>query len=178
MNPEGDFNLVVLVDSDDALVRVLGKIEAHQRGILHRALSVSISDSNGRLLLQKRALAKYHSGGLWTNTCCSHPRPGEPVAAAANRRLMEEMGFDCPLTWLFRMQYRAVVSDGLIENEFVHVFGGRFDGVPTPDPGEVENWRWETIETIVDDMAHRPELYSIWFRRYVTEFRDALALVR
>jgi isopentenyl-diphosphate delta-isomerase len=178
MNVASDHELVVLVDSDDALVGVLGKIEAHRRGALHRALSVSISDSSGRLLLQKRALAKYHSGGLWTNTCCGHPRPGEAVAAAANRRLMEEMGFDCPLTLLFRTHYRAAVSNDLVENEFVHVFGGRFDGVPTPDPGEVEDWHWETIETITDDVARRPELYSIWFRRYVTEFRDALAPLR
>ena len=164
----------MLVDSADTRVGVLGKIEAHRRGRLHRAFSVLVSDSAGCLLLQKRAPTKYHSGGLWTNTCCGHPRPGEAVAAAASRRLMEEMGFDCLLTPLFRTSYRAVVSNGLIENELVHVFGGWFDGAPRPDPNEVEDWRCETLAAITADIAHRPECYSVWLLRYITEFSDAL----
>ncbi len=167
--------LVVLVDSADTCVGVLEKMEAHRRGTLHRAFSVSVNDGEGRLLLQKRASGKYHSGGLWTNTCCGHPRPDEPVVAAARRRLMEEMGFDCPLTLIFRTSYRAAVSNNLIENEFVHVFGGRFDGTPRPDPSEVEDWRWETVATITADVTRRPDRYSVWFRRYIAEFRDALA---
>ncbi len=170
-----DHEFVVLVDSTDTCVGVLNKMEAHRRGTLHRAFSVSIRDSEGRLLLQKRALSKYHSGGLWTNTCCGHPRLGEAVSAAASRRLMEEMGFDCPLTPLFRTRYRAAVSNDLVENEFVHVFGGRFDGMPRPSPSEVEDWRWETVATIIADVAYRPECYSVWFRRYIAEFPEALA---
>lgn len=167
--------LVVLVDSDDAEVGVLGKMEAHRRGVLHRALSVLVSDGEGRLLVHKRAATKYHSGGLWTNTCCGHPKPGEEISVAASRRLMEEMGFVCPLTLLFRTSYCAPVSNGLIENEFVHVFGGRFDGIPKPDPNEVEAWRWETLATLTADVGHRPERYTVWFRRYITEFAHALA---
>jgi isopentenyl-diphosphate delta-isomerase len=166
--------LVVLVDNADACVGILGKMEAHQRGALHRAISVSLNDSKGRLLLQKRAFGKYHSGGLWTNTCCGHPRPDEEAADAAHRRLMEEMGLDCALTPIFRTSYRAVVSNNLIENEFVHVFGGRFDGTPRPDPTEVEDWRWETVAAITADVARKPESYSVWFRRYIAEFRGAL----
>lgn len=172
-----DHEFVMVVDSADTRVGVPGKMEAHRHGILHRAFSVSISDSAGRLLLQKRAPTKYHSGGLWTNTCCGHPRPGEAVSAAASRRLMEEMGFNCLLTQLFRTRYRAAVSNDLIENEFVHVFGGRFDGVPKPSPSEVEDWRWENVVTIIADVAHRPERYSVWFRRYIAEFPDALELL-
>ena len=175
MMPSNENELVVIVDSSDTGVGVLGKIEAHRRGTLHRAFSVLVSDSDGRLLLQKRALSKYHSGGLWTNTCCGHPRPGEQVSAAAARRLMEEMGIDCKLTPLFCTSYRAAVSNGLVENEFVHVFGGWFDGVPKPDLCEVEEWRWEGLAAITVDIAQHPECYSVWFRRYVTEFPDAFA---
>jgi len=173
-----DDDLVVLVDDADTALGVLGKMAAHQTGALHRAFSVSVSDSEGRLLLQKRAAGKYHSGGLWTNTCCGHPRPGEEVGAASRRRLMEEMGFDCAVTPLFCTSYRADVSNGLVEHEFVHVFGGRFDGVPTPDPSEVEDWRWESAPAIAADVARRPERYTVWFRRYIIDFGDALRDVR
>jgi isopentenyl-diphosphate Delta-isomerase len=168
-------DLVVLVDDNDVPTgRLEEKLEAHRRGDLHRAFSVLLSDGTGRLLLQRRALAKYHSGGLWTNTCCGHPQPGEAVSAAAERRLMEEMGIACRLTPLFRTHYRAAVSNGLIENEVVHVFGGQFEGVPIPDPSEVEDWRWETLQAIGEDVARRAELYTVWFSKYVTEFTSIL----
>ncbi len=125
---------VILVDANDAATGILGKLEAHRLGLRHRALSVVLRDGAGRLLLQQRAAGKYHSGGLWTNTCCSHPRPGEDIAEAAVRRLDEEMGIVCPLTFRFSTHYRAPVSNGLIEDEIVHVFVGRFDGAPHPDP--------------------------------------------
>jgi isopentenyl-diphosphate delta-isomerase len=173
--PASDHERVVLVDSADTQIGVLDKMEAHRRGTLHRAFSVSVSDGKGRLLLQKRARGKYHSGGLWTNTCCGHPRPREEVLAAARRRLMEEMGFACPLEPLFRTRYCADVSNGLVESELVHVFGGHFDATPRPDPGEVEDWRWESVPAIAADVARHPERYSVWFRRYITEFREALA---
>jgi isopentenyl-diphosphate Delta-isomerase len=171
-----DDDFVVLVDNNDVPTgRLEEKLEAHRQGDLHRAFSVLLSDGTGRLLLQRRALSKYHSGGLWTNTCCGHPRPGEAVSAAAERRLREEMGIACRLKPLFRTHYRAAVSNGLIENEYVHVLGGQFEGVPKPDPREVEDWRFETLEAIYEDVARRPELYSVWCFKYVTEFASALA---
>lgn len=168
---------VILVDETDCDRGSLDKFEAHRRGMLHRALSVIVARSDGRLLLQRRAVGKYHSGGLWTNTCCSHPRPGEAVDVAAGRRLMEEMGFSCPLRPLFTVQYRAAVSNGLVENELVHVFGGRFDGTPQPNPGEVADWRWSSLAEIRSDIAAHPERYSVWFRKYLEEFGREIATI-
>jgi isopentenyl-diphosphate delta-isomerase len=131
---------VIVVDANDSQIGTASKLEAHRSGLRHRAISVIIGDRDGRVLLHRRAAGKYHSGGLWTNTCCSHPRPGEPASDAATRRLVEEMGISCPLTFVFSMNYRAEVSNGLVEDEIVHVFGGRFDGTPIPDPLEVSDW--------------------------------------
>lgn len=172
-----DSDRVILVDESDAELGTLDKLEAHRTGTLHRALSVIVARGNGRLLVHKRAAGKYHSGGLWTNTCCSHPRPGEPVDVAAARRLEEEMGFACPLVPLFTVHYRAEVSNGLIENELVHVFGGRFDGTPHPDPGEVEEWQWRSLDEIREDIAADPDRYSVWFRKYLDEFGREIATI-
>jgi isopentenyl-diphosphate Delta-isomerase len=161
---------VILVDADDRQIGTMGKLEAHQRGLPHRAISVIVRDSQNRLLLQQRAAGKYHSGGLWTNTCCSHPRPGEATVDAARRRLLEEMGINCDLAFLFATHYRADVGNGLIENEIVHVFGGRFDGTPDPDPSEVSHWRWVTSDEMAQDIAARPEIYTAWFRIYCRDF--------
>jgi isopentenyl-diphosphate delta-isomerase len=125
-------------------------------------------------MLQRRAAGKYHSGGLWTNTCCSHPRPDENTADAARRRLEEEMGFTCPLTPLFSTHYRAAVSNDLIEDEVVHVFGGRFDGAPDPDPAEVAEWCWKAPDEIARDISARPDVYTVWFRKYCDQFWHAL----
>lgn len=168
MSTDGD--RVVLVDAADLETGTMDKLAAHRRGLLHRALSVILVDGGGRLLLQKRAAAKYHSGGLWTNTCCSHPRPGEPVDVAARRRLEEEMGIACSLVPLFVTRYRAPVSNGLVENELVHVFGGRFDDAPDPDPAEVEAWRRAGLDELRADVSAAPERYSVWFRKYLDEF--------
>jgi isopentenyl-diphosphate Delta-isomerase len=165
---------VILVDADDRPLGTMGKLEAHRQGVRHRALSVIVRDRDNRLLLQRRAFGKYHSGGLWTNTCCSHPRPGEDTADAAARRLAEEMGFACPLTLLFSTHYRADVSNGLIEDELVHVFGGRFDGTPDPDPAEVAEWCWKGADELARDMDQRPELYTVWFRKYRQQFWQAM----
>lgn len=169
-----DGDLVILVDDDDRATGTLGKLPAHREGRLHRAISVILADGAGRLLLQKRAAAKYHSGGLWTNTCCSHPRPGETADIAAARRLSEEMGIAVTLRPLFTARYRAAVSNGLVENEVVHVFGGRFDGTPSPDPAEVEDWRYAALDAIAADISAEPERYSVWFRKYLAEFRAGL----
>jgi len=165
---------VILVDADDRPLGTIGKLEAHQRGLRHRAISVIVRDRHNRLLLQQRALEKYHSGGLWTNTCCSHPRPGEDTQQAAARRLHQEMGFACRLTHLFTTHYRADVPGGLIEDEVVHVFGGRFDGTPDPDPHEVTAWCWKTANELARDIDRRPELYTIWFREYLRRFWPAM----
>ena len=121
---EGDQELVVLVDDDDRIIGTAPKLDAHQSGALHRAFSIIVWDSAKRLLLQKRQAGKYHSGGLWTNACCGHPRPGEDVADAARRRLGEEMGFSCPLTNIGTIRYRAALDHSLTEHEIVHVFRG------------------------------------------------------
>jgi isopentenyl-diphosphate delta-isomerase len=164
-----DNDAVVLVDADDVAVGTAGKLDAHRRGLKHRAISALVHNRAGELLLQRRSAAKYHSGGLWTNACCSHPLPGEGVAEAARRRLRQEMGVTCPLTPLFRFSYRAQVSDGLIEDEVVHVFGGAHDGPVTPDQAEVDEWKWIGLDDLKADLGARPDRYTVWFRQYVAE---------
>jgi isopentenyl-diphosphate Delta-isomerase len=171
---ENSADEVILVDAEDRPLGTMGKLEAHRQGRRHRAISVIVRDRDNRLLLQQRAAGKYHSGGLWTNTCCSHPRPGEATHDAALRRLAEEMGFTCPLTLLFTTHYRASVSDELIEDEVVHVYGGRFDGAPDPDPHEVAAWRWTTPDELADDIDRHPQHYTVWFREYRRRFWPAM----
>ena len=155
---------VVLVDENDAEVGTLEKQRAHLEGRLHRALSVFVLNARGEMLLQRRAAGKYHSGGLWTNACCSHPRPGEAVGQAARRRLREEMGIDCALTPLFAFTYRADVGDGLVEHEYDHVFAARWDGDPQPSVDEVDGWRWVPVEEIAREVRRSPEAFTPWFR--------------
>lgn len=167
---------VILVDGEDVPIGVREKQDAHVVGLLHRAFSIFVFDSQGRTLLQRRAFSKYHSGGLWSNTCCSHPRPGESTAAAAQRRLFEEMGFNCPLETAFSFVYRADVGGGLIEHEYDHVFIGTFDGVAAPDPGEVEDWRWVHPRQLEREARVRPDRFTFWFHVAWGELR-ARALV-
>src|SRR5688572_19728671 len=148
---------VVLVDENDAEVGTLEKQRAHLEGRLHRALSVFVLNSRGEMLLQRRAWGKYHSGGLWTNTCCSHPRPGEAVEDAARRRLREEMGIDADLTPLFEFTYRADVGLGLVEHEYDHVFAGRYDGEPVPSVDEVDGWRWVPVGEVARQVREDPD---------------------
>ena len=157
MTASTDNDPVILVDAADVQIGTAEKLDAHRRGLKHRAISVLVRNVDGALLLQRRAAGKYHSGGLWANACCSHPLPGENEAVAARRRLGEEMGVDCALMPLFVTQYRAVVSDGLIEDEVVHVFGGTFDGPVKPDPAEASEWKWVTFADLNNDMRARPE---------------------
>lgn|SRR5574341_756339 len=155
---------VILVDQRDNAVGEAEKLDAHRSGALHRAFSVFVLDPEGRVLLQRRAQSKYHSGGLWSNTCCGHPRPGEDTQAAAVRRLEEEMGFRCALTPLGTFVYRAQLGT-LVEHEYDHVFVGRFDGSPTPDPAEVAEWRWVRLDELEAGLAAHPEHYTVWLAR-------------
>lgn len=155
---------VVLVDEDGNEVGVEEKIKAHKEGKLHRAFSIFIFNSRGELLLQKRARDKYHSGGLWSNTCCSHPKPGESLEHAAHRRLREEMGFDCDLKEAFHFIYKANLNNGFTEWELDHVFIGRYDGEVKPNPNEVEDWRWININDLEDDIKRNPNKYTVWFK--------------
>lgn len=157
---------LILVDENDQQTGTAEKLDAHRRGVLHRAFSVMIWDKHGRLLMQKRSIGKYHSGGLWTNTCCGHPRPGEDLAAAAVRRLREEMGFTCPLAHLGHMRYRAELDHGLTEHELVHVFRGRFDGAINANPEECDGYDWQEPAEIAAAVAEKPGRYSAWFRKY------------
>lgn len=164
---------VVLVDEQDRPIGVREKQRAHVDGVLHRAISVFVFDSTGRrMLLQQRALDKYHSGGLWSNTCCSHPAPGESVLDAAHRRLAEELGFDCPLEFAFSFIYRADVGDSLVEHEFDHVFIGRCDVTAMPHPAEIAAVEWIDVADVLRDVAERPARYSPWFRIAIAEMRE------
>ncbi len=165
---------VILVDSNDQQVGVEEKLAAHRRGVLHRAVSVFVFDQNRRLLLQRRAPGKYHSPELWSNTCCGHPRPGETSLAAAERRLREEMGIGCALEPAFSFIYRADLGGGLIEHELDHVFVGRYEGEPMPDPREVGEWRWVDLEEVSTDVVDCPEAYTVWFRLLMREHLQQL----
>jgi len=161
-----DKEQVILVDAEDRELGAMEKLAAHERGgTLHRAFSVFVTDSRGRWLLQRRALGKYHFPGLWTNTCCSHPRPGEDTAAAAHRRLQEEMGFDCPLEERFAFEYRATSeAEGLTEHELDHVFTGRYDGECIPNPDEVAEVRRIDPAVLEAEVRDRPEAFTPWFK--------------
>lgn len=154
-------DMVVLVDENDAEVGTAPKGRVHRTGERHRAVSVFLFDDRGRLLLQQRAAGKYHSPGLWSNTCCGHPRPGERPADAARRRLREEMGIECELAHAGTFEYRARVG-GLIEHEVDHLFTGRFSGTPAPDANEVGGWSWRALDEVVADARDNPSRYSVW----------------
>ncbi|WP_230939415.1 isopentenyl-diphosphate Delta-isomerase [Burkholderia diffusa] len=158
---------LILVDVDDNPVGVSGKMRAHRDGLLHRAFSIFVFNAAGNLLLQRRATGKYHSGGLWTNTCCGHPRPGETLAHATRRRLDEEMGFVCELRQVDTLQYRASLANGLVEHEWVHIHAGRFDGPVMPDPAEAEDWRWIEMPALLRWLDREPRAFTVWFRHMV-----------
>lgn len=165
--PETEAENVVLVDAGDQPIGTAGKMAAHRAGVLHRAFSIIIWNSHGQVLLQKRARVKYHSGGLWTNACCGHPRPGEDVAAAAARRLSEELGFATQLEHFGTLTYRAELDQDLIEHEFVHVFRGTHDGALAPDPAEVEAIDWVTPADLLQRLDLHPEIFTAWFVKYM-----------
>lgn len=160
---------VILVDACDHPIGAAEKRAAHESGLLHRAFSIIVYDRAGRMLLQQRARSKYHSGGLWSNTCCSHPRPGEDTEQAAHRRLIEEMGFDCQLERVHEFVYRVEVDNGLIEHEYDHVFVGRCDASPRHHPDEVEAWCWIDPNDLQREAERRPEHFTYWFKRCLAE---------
>ena len=155
---------VILVDLDDQEIGKMEKMQAHVEAKLHRAFSVFIFNSKGELLLQQRAFTKYHTPGLWTNTCCSHPRHGETTAEAAHRRMVEEMGFDCDFEEVFSFHYKAKFSNELTEHEIDHVFVGFSDQAPVINPEEVAEYRYANMETLAKEIKDMPENFTIWFR--------------
>lgn len=156
---------MVLVDESDNQIGTLEKLRAHSSGgSLHRAFSVFVFDRAGRTLLQRRATTKYHSPGLWSNTCCSHPRPGEDTLAAAHRRLREELGFDCPLQKAFTFIYKAPVGNNLTEWEYDYVYLGEYDGEVKPNPAEVDSVRWVSLEELASDTRLNPSNYTEWLK--------------
>ena len=157
-------NKVILVDENDVPRGTMYKMEAHLKGELHRAFSVFIFNSKGEMLLQKRALEKYHSGGLWTNACCSHPLPDENMDDSAHKRLQEEMGFDCPLKKVFHFTYKAALNNELTEHELDHVFIGHYDESPKPNAAEVSEWKYIDTNTLLKNMKLHPEQYTYWFK--------------
>jgi isopentenyl-diphosphate delta-isomerase len=155
---------VILVDERDNHIGEMEKMEAHRKGLLHRAFSVFIFNSKGEMLLQQRARQKYHSGGLWTNACCSHPLPGEKVSDAASRRLFEEMGFVVPIEKIFDFTYRAEFENGLTEHEFDHVFYGIYNDPVEFNREEVMDYCYRSVEAVREDLERSPEKYTAWFR--------------
>lgn len=154
---------VVLVDEQDNELGVMEKMEAHEKALLHRAFSIFIFNKQGQMLLQQRALTKYHSGGLWTNACCSHPRPGEQTLAAAERRLYEELGFQTTIEKIFHFTYKAAFDNGLTEHEYDHVFVGNYDQQISPNPQEVQNISFKSMERIAQSLQNEPAKYTAWF---------------
>lgn len=155
---------IILVDEFDNEIGTMEKMEAHRKGVLHRAFSVLLFNSQGELLLQKRAKNKYHSGGLWTNTCCSHPLPQESIEDAASRRLKQEMGIDLQPTFAFKFIYKTHLDQSLIEHEYDHVYTGVFDGTPVINKDEVEEWKFMDLTSLRKDIKQFPESYTTWFK--------------
>jgi isopentenyl-diphosphate delta-isomerase len=154
----------------------MDKMEAHEKGVLHRAFSIFIFNRYGDMLLQQRAVDKYHSGGLWTNACCSHPMPGEDTLVAAQRRLQEEMGFNTTLQMAFSFIYKTDFDNGLTEHEVDHVFTGLYDGIVTPNPSEVHNYSFQPVHTIRHSIQNEPRLYTSWFKIAFPKLESYLAV--
>lgn len=161
---------IILVDENDIQIGTGEKMAVHKAGKLHRAFSIMIFNSQGELMLQKRAKEKYHCGGLWTNACCSHPRPGEALAEATKRRLAEEMGMTCGLEEIFSFIYKSSFSNGLTEHEFDHVFVGQFDGEPKLNLSEAEAWRWISWEDLLNDIEANRNKYTTWFLKIIEQY--------
>jgi isopentenyl-diphosphate delta-isomerase len=169
-----DEDMLILVDEADRQIGVGPKMDVHRAGALHRAFSVFLADDDGNILLQRRALEKYHSGGLWANACCGHPRPGEATPAAAERRLMEELGLPGPLSFGFTSRYSRSVGPEMRENELVHVFFGRLAGTPRPDPREVMDVALLPLDALLRLAKDRPETLAVWLKHYLEQHADLI----
>jgi len=167
---------VILVDQNDAPLGTMEKMEAHEKGVLHRAFSVFIFNEKNELMLQQRAWHKYHSPGLWTNTCCSHQRMGEDSVSAGRRRLREEMGFEVPLEFKVSFIYKAPFDNGLTEHELDHVLVGHFEGEPKINSEEVASWKWMPMDELIQDMAENPDQYTVWFKIIFDKYCENLGL--
>ena len=162
---------VVLVDENDNEIGTIEKMKAHENGgQLHRAFSIFVFNKEGKMLLQQRARSKYHSGGLWTNTCCSHPRPDENLENAVHRRLKEEMGFDCKLKEIAHFIYKARLDNNLTEHELDHIFIGKYDGDINFNPDEVDDISWVNLNELEKDIENHPEIYTEWFKKAFKKF--------
>lgn len=168
---------LILVDESDMPIGTIEKMEAHRKALLHRAFSVFIFNTKGEMLLQQRALDKYHSGSLWTNACCSHPYDGQQTQAAAEKRLQEEMGFTTTLTKVFDFIYKAPFDNGLTEHEFDHVFTGTYDGAIVPDKSEVEDFCFMSMDAIKESLQLHPQKYTVWFKIAFPKMESYLAAV-
>ncbi|MDX1652901.1 MAG: isopentenyl-diphosphate Delta-isomerase [Brumimicrobium sp.] len=155
---------VVLVNERDEVLGTMEKMEAHRKGLLHRAFSVVIFNDKNEMLVHRRADDKYHCGGLWTNACCSHPRLNENVKAGAQRRLMEEMGFSCDLTFIDTFIYKAAFENGLIEHELDHLFVGHYNDHPSPNEQEVSDWKYISLDALKKEMTYAPQNFTFWFK--------------
>jgi len=163
---------IILVNENDGEIGREVKIRAHKLGLLHRCFSILVFNSKGELMLQKRAGEKYHSGGLWSNTCCGHPRPGEGVITAGQRRLKEEMGFECELKEIMAFTYKSELDNGLIENEYDHVLTGKYDGDPVLNPEEVEGWRFVSPEKLEKEVEENPARFTVWLKIILPKLKN------
>ena len=167
---------VILVNENDEKLGLMPKMEAHRKALLHRAFSVFIFNDNNELMLQQRAVHKYHSPLLWANTCCSHQRDGESNLEAGKRRLKEEMGFECELKEVTSFIYKAPFDNGLTEHELDHVMLGQYEGDPEINPEEVAAWKWMTLDVVKADIAERPHIYTAWFKIIFDKYYDFIKL--
>jgi isopentenyl-diphosphate delta-isomerase len=161
---------VILVNEKDEQIGLMPKMEAHEKAVLHRAFSVFIFNDKNELMLQQRALSKYHSPGLWTNTCCSHQRDGESNIEAGKRRLQEEMGFVADLKETTSFIYKAPFDNGLTEHEFDHILVGYYNEEPYMNSEEVASWKWKNLEDVKVDISLHPEVYTAWFKIIFEKF--------
>jgi isopentenyl-diphosphate Delta-isomerase len=157
-------NNIILIDENDKPIGSAEKLWVHQNGALHRAFSILIYNPKGQMLLQQRALSKYHSGGLWSNTCCGHPQPNFSIEDEAHKRLIFEMGFDCNLSFDFKFQYKTILPNGLIEHELDYVYSGVYSGKVQPNKDEVESYRWCDLNILKQDITQNIQNYTYWFK--------------